>query len=377
MTTALQVVVARTLVSAVVFDALVPLSPKIAQDLEVTPTFFQGLLAICLTIFAFGQLISTPLIIRLGASRSLTAASTLVALLCLAMTLTNSVRTFAITLLLMFAANALATSASRLWLLQYLGKMRFQATTAYVYGGTCLLATLSPLILILSASTWGWRWVLGALGAALLLVSLGLTTCPLPQKTGPSHSTVLIRLWKQPKFISALLMAVLIQSAFTQLNLSKAFVLDEVFRLPAPVMGVTLSVWTALVALAFFVAGKSVKRFTQTQRLKTALLAQALGAGGMAVAWLQTDFYLYLIAAASTNIAFCILLPLTTAWGLDVAPSQQAQASALFGSVTVAAAGLVTWLGVQLNTPLFFTVMLILGLCALGTCLVFQLLRIK
>lgn len=377
MTAAHRVVVARTLVSAVVFDALVPLSPKIAQDLDITPAFYQGLLAICLTVFAFGQLLSTPFILRLGASRSLTAASTLAGLLCLAVTLAKSGQTLAIALLLMFAANALATSASRLWLLQYLGKTRFQATTAYVYGGICLLATLSPLILMLSASTWGWRWVIGALGVVLLLVSLRLPTCPLLQQTEPAHPTALITLWKQPRFISALLMAGLIQSAFTQLNLGKAFILDEVFQLPAPVMGVILSAWAALVTLAFFVAGKSIKRFTQTQRLKTALLAQALGAVGMAVAWLQTDVYLYLSAAALTSIAFCILLPLTTAWGLDVAPSQQARASALFGSITVATAGLVTWLGVQLDTPLLFTLMLILGLSALGTGMVFKLIRIK
>ena len=174
MTTALKVVMGRTLVSAVVFDALVPLSPFIAQDLNVSAAYFQSMLALCLAVFALSQWLSTPLINRAGASLSLATGSTLVALLCLATTFTASRLMLSIALIAMFAANALATTASRLWLHQQLGQTKFQSTTAYLYAGISVLAALGPLVLMLSASAWGWRGVMGTLAGGLLVVSLWL-----------------------------------------------------------------------------------------------------------------------------------------------------------------------------------------------------------
>nr|WP_314524711.1 MFS transporter [uncultured Pseudomonas sp.] len=369
MTTAFNVVVARTLVSAVVFDALVPLSPFIAQDMGMTPAYFQSVLALCLTVFAVGQLISTSLINRIGASRSLATGSTLAACSCISGVLASNGLALSIAFISMFAANALATTASRVWLRQHLGPTKFQTVTAYLYGGISTLATLSPVILMLSASVWGWRYAFGSLGVALLIFSLALLPRPLQEPISPSSSKASGPLWKQPTFISALLMGVLIQSSFTQLNLSKAFILDGVFLLSTTTISVILSAWAMLIALAFFAAGKSVTRFTQTVRLKAGLFAQGLGAIGMGVAWYQVDLTLYLLAAAATSIAFCTLLPLTTAWALGVVPSQQASASAILGSTTVAAAGLTSWLAAQMHTSLLFTLMIVLGACALGSLL--------
>lgn len=369
MTTALKVVMARTLISAVVFDALVPLSPFIAQDLNVSAAYFQSMLALCLAVFALSQWLSTPLINRAGASLSLATGSTLVALLCLATTFTASRSMLSIALIAMFAANALATTASRLWLHQHLGQTKFQSTTAYLYAGISVLAALGPLVLMLSASAWGWRGVMGTLAGGLLVVSLWLFFQRTEEPRNPLGSTAATALWRQSRFVSALLMGILIQSAFTPLNLSKAFILDGVFQLSTSTIGAILSAWAAVVASAFFAAGKAVAYFTEAQRLKVGLLVQGLGAIGMVAAWFQYDLSLYLFAAASTSFAFCILLPLTIARALDVAPSQQAGASAVFGSVTVATAGLTTGLGAQMHASLFFILMLVLGVCALGLLL--------
>lgn len=369
MTTALKTVVIRTLVSAVVFDALVPLSPYIAQDLNVSAAYFQSVLALGLITFALSQLLATPLINRTGASLSLAIGSMLVALLCMATVLTESVSMLSIALIAMFAANALATTASRLWLRQHLGQAKFQSTTAYLHGGISVLAALSPLVLMLSASAFGWRWVMAALAGSLIFVSLGLFSQDSLGPLKPSSSQAPVALYRQPTFIGALLMGVLIQSAFTALNLSKAFILDGVFLLSTPVAGVILSAWAALVASAFFAGGKAVAHFTEAQRIKAGLFTQCLGAVAMVVAWLQEDLNLYLLAAASTSLAFCILLPLVTARALDVVPAQQASASAAFGGITVASAGLTTWLGSQAHASLLFTLMLTLSVCALGSVL--------
>ena len=97
----------------------------------------------------------------------------------------------------------------------------------------------------------------------------------------------------------------------------------------------------------------------------------------MVAAWLHVNIYLYLAAAAATSIAFCILLPLATGWALDIDASHQAKASAVFGCITVAGAGLLTWLGSQWNAPLLFTLMLVIGGCAVGNVFACQLARKK
>lgn len=376
----LRVVVARTLVSAVVFDALVPLSPLIAQDLSVSPAFFQGMLGLCLMAFAFSQLFSTPLVNRLGTSVSLAGASVLIALLCVAVALSTSALMLSIIFTSMFIANAVAATSSRLWLLQRLGQTTFQSTTAYLLGTISILAVLSPPTLLAAASVWGWRWVFGVLGCLLLLICFGLLATydgKAPEQGQLPATETQYLLWRRPKFICGLLLALLIQSAFTQLNLSKAFALQGVFHLSPQATGMALSGWAALVAAGFFFSGKAVTRFSDAQRLNAGVVSQCLAALLMVAAWLHVDIYLYLAAAAATSIAFCILLPLATGWALDIDASHQAKASAVFGCITVAGAGLLTWLGSQWTAPLLFTLMLVIGGCAVGNVFACQLARKK
>jgi len=379
-TPGLGVVVARTLVSAVVFDALVPLSPLIAQDLSASPAFFQGMLGLCLMVFAFSQLFSTPLINRLGTTLSLAGASVLTALLCIAAALSATVFTLSIILTSMFIANAVAATSSRLWLLQRLGQTTFQSTTAYLLGTISILAVLSPPTLLAAASAWGWRWLFGVLGCLLLIICLGLLATydgKAPEQGQQPATETQYVLWKRPKFICGLLVALLIQSAFTQLNLSKAFVLQGVFDLSPQATGMILSGWAALVAAGFFFSGKAVTRFSDAQRLNAGSVSQCLAALLMVAAWLYVDIYLYLAGAAATSIAFCILFPLSTGWALDIDASQPAKASAVFGCITVAGAGLLTWLGSQLDASLLFTLMLVIGGCAVCNLLACQVVRKK
>ena len=380
MTPGLRVVVARTLVSAVVYDALVPLSPLIAQDLSVSAAFFQGMLGLCLIAFAFSLLFSAPLINRLGTSLSLAGASMLTALLCVAVALSTSALTLSIIFTFMFIANAVAATSSRLWLRQRLGQATFQSATAYVLGAISILTVLSPPTLLAAASAWGWRWVFGVFGCLLFVICLGLLVTHVDktseQDQRPANETPFL-LWKHPKFICGLLVALLIQSAFTQLNLSKVFVLQGVFHLSPQATGMILSGWAALVAAGFFFSGKAVTRVSDAQRLNAGSVSQCLAALLMVAAWLHIDIYLYLAAAAATSIAFCILLPLATGWALDIDASHQAKASAVFGCITVGGAGLLTWLGSQWDAPLLFTLMLVIGGCAGGNLFACQLARKK
>lgn len=380
MTPGLRVVVARTLVSAVVFDALVPLSPLIAQDLSVSPAFFQGMLGVCLMAFAFSQLFSAPLINRLGTTLSLAGASVLTALLCVAVALSTSALTLSIIFTFMFIANAVAATSSRLWLRQRLGQTTFQSATAYLLSAISVLAVLSPPTLLAAASAWGWRWVFGVFGCLLFVICLGLLVTHVDktseQDQRPANETPFL-LWKHPKFICGLLLALLIQSAFTQLNLSKAFALQGVFHLSPQATGLILSGWAALVAAGFFFSGKAVTRFSDAQRLNAGSVSQCLAALLMVAAWLHIDIYLYLAAAAATSIAFCILLPLATGWALDIDAPHQAKASAVFGCITVAGAGFLTWLGSQWDAPLLFTLMLMIAGCAVGNVFACQVARKK
>jgi len=307
----LRVVVARTLVSSVVFDALVPLSPLIAQDLSVSPAFFQGMLGLCLMAFAFSQLFSTPLVNRLGTSVSLASASVLIALLCVAVALSTSALMLSIIFTFMFIANAVAATSSRLWLRQRLGQTTFQSATAYLLCAISVLTVLSPPTLLAAASFWGWRWVFGVLGCLLFIIGLGLLATHHGKATDQGQQAATETqslLGNHPKFICGLLLALLIQSAFTQLNLSKAFALQGVFHLSPQATGMILSGWAALVAAGFFFSGKAVTRFSDAQRLNAGSASQCLAALLMVAAWLHVDIYLYLAAAAATSIAFCILL---------------------------------------------------------------------
>jgi DHA1 family bicyclomycin/chloramphenicol resistance-like MFS transporter len=371
-------ILARTIICAMLFDAVIPLSPFMVEDLGVAEGFFKSALTLGMFIFAVFQLLSGPLVASLGTHLSLCGASMATGVACLALASSQGAGSLAAALLAMFVVNAVASVSGRGLLRSLVNHADYQKLSAYVLSSMSAIGIVSPLLLVYLSQAYGWRWPLMALGATLCLVTVLLFLDRNVEVAEPGKNRLELRdglsLIKERMFIFPVLIGVGAQGIYTSLFISKPFIMLDRFGLSATSLGITLSLFAALGVLGFFVSGKSVNHLSEKSRVWAGLSMEASSVALLIAAEVGDSFACFALAVAAWTFAFSFLLPWSSAQALNVRPAALAPASALYGFIQAGGAALVAYLSTLDVLPalsglsLSAAVCLLLGIVAVKCC---------
>jgi len=327
------------LLCAAIFDALVPLSPFIAQDMNVDASAFQELLATAMLGFSLCQFFSGRLISSFDLQKILASSTFLVAILVAGITVLSNFRLFSLVLISMFGANAVAAVSSRALLRNVLDHQHFQKLTAFVYAGMSGVAVFTPFVLVTLTSVSGWRWPIAMLALLLLAIAVALRLASFDHLGEKADSAAFStrpttrNLLRNPSLIHGLIIAFTAQTEFTYLMINKPFLLKDFFHLSAGQWGQILSALAAVTAIGFYMSGKLLTEYGEHHRLVTGMLCQLSAALLLSITHFFPDLAVFIAASVLASLNLCILLPLASGWSLDVPAGERAYASALFGTI--------------------------------------------
>lgn len=167
-------IMARFVAVALFFDALVPLFPSMVASYRLTDQQFQMLLGACYFAFAGAQLVSVPVISRLGLYRSVSVSCLGVGIAALCLCLADSAMLFATAFVLMFACNSIGSNATRVALRDASSEHGFKRLIAWLGSVVEIQQIAMPFLAGVMIATLGWRFALMALVAPVMVAGMWL-----------------------------------------------------------------------------------------------------------------------------------------------------------------------------------------------------------
>ena len=335
----------RMVACSLLFDAFVPLSPFIAKDLSSSDAAMESFLGMGMLVFAFAQYLSVPIVQRWGIQRSHAISAFLVGALAMLLTVAHGSMAFATLLVLAFAVNGAGATAGRVGLRNAGSRTEFQRLTAVANAAMDILAVGAPSVVMALAATQGWRVACAGLSGGLMVVSAMLIldtrrVGDFPVESGAKPEAI-EGLLRDPRFIQASLLAIMLQGPFSAMMIAKPAILLDGFKLPPGVVGPLISGVAAATTGGFLFSGKCVGRMREGSQLLAGISLQGLACGLLALSALHetTGPFFFVAACVASAWGFAFALPPLTARALDGPADRRAKASGLFGLFDAAGTG--------------------------------------
>lgn len=349
----------RAVMVTVLFEALAPVMPMIADDLGVTPAGFQTLVAVALMTTALALLGAPWLVDSIRRLRTVSLSAILVCLLGLASTQARTYAVYAAILLCMYVINALGSAANRALLRDCVRHGEYRRLFAYSQAALEAASIVAPLLAAMMAAAWGWRVMFAVLCLPLLALppllrhslrgtvvagpvpAPGLPTITPPTKALPAPTlpaptlsarqlAQCLRAVRHP-----LLLLCATQAGFSALLVAAPFLLTSRGGLSVITVGMVLALQAGVGVLGFICIGALAHRVAEHRLIWCGLLVQALAALAL---WLLASLdhlalppliaappsaaalsaALLFASLAMAQLGFCLVVPVANAWAMDV-----------------------------------------------------------
>ncbi|MBE1236042.1 MFS transporter [Phaeovibrio sulfidiphilus] len=346
----LPATVARFVVVALFFDSLAPLFPVIARDHALSDAAFQALLGACFLVFALAQLLSVPVIRRIGLHHAAGLSCLYLGAAAAVICTSGHPAVFAVLFVSLFGVNSIGSNATRVALRNVTSDEGFRRLFAWASSFVELMQTATPVLAGAIAAAFGWRWAVVALVAPVVLAGAVIewstvrhrSPHPNPQTAGAygGWRTVLSR----RTFLIPTLMAAALQISFAPLLARLPFLAANDLGLGPFGVGVVLCLDSVVVALGLLVCGLLAKRLATRAK---ALIGCAILLGGVVLMvsslWTTPWFGVAGILLATAAFGF-IYIPCASE-ALNGPETERVTASALFGFLQPVVAGISVGLG--------------------------------
>lgn len=341
----------RTVLVAMLFDVLTPALPLIGADFGVSHAKFQAFFSVALMVSAVILLGAPWLVDHIGRQRSVEISTAVAGLLGLLSTTAGNYLAYAVTLLSMFAANALGSVASRALLRDLVNHERYKKI--FAYGQAVLEATsvLAPLAAGLIAAAWGWRAMFAAFCLPLFAVPLLFAKFLPPAATIHARTSgravslgELTELCVNARLPLILLCA--IQGGYTTLLVGKPFLLAGRFGFSIAGIGIVLAGFAGVGVLGYVCCAALMSRVAERKVLAAGLCCQCFSA--LALMYLSfveaLALPLFLAALATAQLGYCLIVPIANAWVMNVATESRAVAAGMLGGLQALSGGTAAFL---------------------------------
>lgn len=349
--------VARFVAVALFFDSLAPLFPQMAENYGLSVNYFQVLLGISYTAFASFQLLSVPVINRIGIFRTIALSSIYLGVAAILLCLSNNALIFAVVLLSMFIGNSVGSNATRVALREATTDTGFKRLFAWATGFVEMKQIVMPFIVGSIAAAFSWRSSLLLLVTPVVIAGAWIEFVPksegfLLNARAASHVGWLDILYSR-SFLVPTLISASFQIAFSPVSARLPFLLAHEAGLSPALVGLVLSAASAAMTTGFFLSGHLA---THWPSRKMVLLGWVLMCIGLAC---MLTNYFWGVASVIAGIIFVqsalgfIAVP-CSGDALSSFPASRTKASALFGFIQPTVSGLSVALAGALdisNTP--------------------------
>lgn len=368
---------ARFVVVALFFDTLVPLFPSMVASYHLTDQQFQMVLGACYFAFAGAQLVSVPVISRLGLYRSVSMSCLGVGIAALCLCLADDAMLFATVFVLMFACNSIGSNATRVALRDASSEHGFKRLTAWLGSVVEIQQIAMPFLAGVMIATLGWRYALMALVAPVMAAGMWIGYARKGRETALSRNDDDASGWKKiasmPAFLIPTLLAVCFELAFMPISVRLPFVLSEEAGLEPFMMGLALSAASVAVAAGLLISGWLAPHRSSRVLVQCGAGMVAAGLACMLVGRSE-DLIYAIVGMVIVQAAFGFIIIPCSADAMDACPSHRTRAAALFGFIQPVAGGaamLATGAMEALNSSIAM-VMTAVSFCLLSLLLVAQ-----
>jgi len=344
--------VARFVVVALFFDSLAPLFPQMAASYGLSSNYFQILLGVSYAAFAAFQLVSVPIINRIGIFRTITLSSIYLGVAAVLLCLSNHILIFAAVLLSMFIGNSVGSNATRVALRAATTDNGFKRLLARATGLVEVKQIAMPFIAGSIAAAFSWRASLLLLvtpvviaGAWIQCAGKAETLRPLPQTV---HLTGWLEILHSRRFLVPTLIAASFQIVFSPLSARLPFLLAHEAGLSSALVGSVLSAASATIAIGLFLSAHLIGRWSSRKIMMLGCTAMFAGLICMlmqhvyGVAWA-------VVGAILVQSALGFIVVPCSGDALNSFAENRTQASGLFGFIQPTVSGLCVALTGALN----------------------------
>lgn len=344
--------VARYVAVALFFDSLAPLFPQMASNYGLSVSYFQILLGVSYVAFASFQLLSVPIINKIGIFRTITFSSIYLGIAAMLLCLANNALIFAVLLLSMFIGNSVGSNATRVALREATTDAGFKRLFAWASSFVEVKQLLMPFIVGSISAALSWRAPLLLLAIPVVIAGVWIECAPKSDNLhlsarASSHGGWLEILCSR-SFLVPTLIAALFQIAFSPICARLPFLLAHEAGMSPAMVGLALSAASAAMAIGFFLSGHLVSRWSSRRMVWLGWLLMCIGLACMLA------YHFLGIACVVVGIMF-----VQSALGFIVVPCSgdalsafvlnRTKASGLFGFVQPTVSGLSVAIAGALN----------------------------